>query len=50
MGIYTFDDIKKLHNGIINSELFYLDTNIPFYQRMASIKPFIFCRTNDECN
>lgn len=50
VGVYPFDNISDLHNGIINSELFFLDNNVPWYQKITSIKPFIFCRTNDECN
>ena len=45
IGIYPFNDINDLHNGILDPHLFYLDESIPWYQRMASVKPFIICRT-----
>jgi len=45
IGLYPFDNIKCLHDGMVDRDLFFIDNSIPFYQKIANINPFIICRT-----
>ena len=45
-GIYPFDDIKSVYEKTINYNLFFVNECVSFYQRIASVQPYIFCKTN----
>jgi hypothetical protein len=45
-GIYPFDDIKSLYEKTINYSLFFANEYVLFYQGIASVQPYIFCKTN----
>jgi len=42
MGIYPFDNVSSMSDQYINTDLFFTNKNVPFYQRISGLTAYIF--------
>jgi hypothetical protein len=42
-GIYPFDNLRSMSDTYIDTDKFFCNENVPFYQRISGLTAYIFC-------